>query len=176
MKIININGPINSGKSTVSKILVNLLPKAAFIEVDELLSDKEQISLKLDFKAGIAERLKRLETEVKKHIASNNYDYIIFAYPMNVRNYNLWKNMVEDSSLVCITLSPSMENCLKNRGTRELTAFEISRIKEMYCQEYHCPPNADLIIYNDNQTPEQTAQEIYDFLCEFYRSNPEFEV
>lgn len=164
MKIVNINGPINSGKTTVSKILVNLLPKAAFIEVDELLSDKEQISLKLDFKAGITERLKRFDTEVKKHIASNNYDYIIFAYPMNALNYSLWKKMVENNSLVCITLSPSLENCLKNRGTRDLTAFEVNRIKEMYRQEYHCPSNADLIVYNDNQTPEQTAQEIFAFL------------
>lgn len=163
MKIININGPINSGKSTVSKRLVKLLPKAVFVEVDELLSDEEQSALGLDFKAGISERLKRLEAEVKKYIASKQYDYIIFAYPMTAKNYNLWKNMVGSNSFICITLSPSLENCLQNRGTRELTAFEISRIKEMYKQEYHCPSNADLIVYNDNQTPEQTAQEILEF-------------
>lgn len=164
MKIVNINGPINSGKSTISKILVKLLPSAVFIEVDELLPDDEQSALGLDFKAGIAERLKRLDAEVKKHIASKQYDYIIFAYPMNARNYSLWKNMVENNSLVCITLSPSLEKCLQNRGTRDPTAFEVNRIKEMYRQEYHCPSKADLIVYNDNQTPEQTAQEIFDFL------------
>lgn len=124
MKIININGSINSGKSTVSKILVKLLPKAVFIEVDELLPDDEQSALGLDFKAGITERLKRLDTEVKKHIASKQYDYIIFAYPMTTKNYSLWKKMVVNNTLVCITLSPSLENCLKNRGARELTTFE----------------------------------------------------
>lgn len=41
MLILNINDPINSGKTTVSKILVNLLSKAVFIEVDELMSDEE---------------------------------------------------------------------------------------------------------------------------------------
>lgn len=164
MKIVNINGPINSGKSTVSKILVKLLPKAGFVEVDELLSDYEQDTLGLDFKAGIAERLKRLDVEIQKQIASKQYDYIIFAYPMTARNYSLWKKMVGNNSLICITLSPSLENCLQNRGTRELKAFEISRIKEMYKQEYHCPSNTDLIVYNDNQKPEQTAQEILEFL------------
>lgn len=164
MKIININGPINSGKSTVSKRLVKLLPKSVFIEVDELLSDDEQSALELDFKAGIAERLKRLDVEVKKYITSKQYDYIIFAYPMTAKNYSLWKKMVGNSSLICITLSPSLENCLQNRGTRELTVSEISRIKEMYRQEYHCPSNADLIVFNDNQTPEQTTQEILEFL------------
>lgn len=164
MKIININGAINSGKSTVSKILIKLLPKAVFIEVDELLPDEEQSALGLDFKAGIAERLKRLDIEVKKHIASKQYDYIIFAYPMTAKSYSLWKKMAGNTPFICITLSPSLENCLRNRGTRELTVFEISRIKEMYRQEYHCPSNADLIVYNDSQTPEQTAQEIFAFL------------
>ena len=42
MLILNINGPINAGKSTVSKILLNLLPSATLIEVDDLLSDEEQ--------------------------------------------------------------------------------------------------------------------------------------
>lgn len=164
MKIININGPINSGKSTVSKILVNLLPKAVFIEVDELLPDEEQQLLKLDFKAGIAERLKRLKIEIQKYISANHHDYVIFAYPMNNKNYNLWKTMVGDNPFICITLSPSLEKCLSNRGNRELNSFEINRIKEMHQQKYHCPASADLIIYNDNQSPEQTVAEILEFL------------
>ena len=45
MLILNINGPINSGKSTVSKILVNMLSNVNFIEVDELVSDEEQKKL-----------------------------------------------------------------------------------------------------------------------------------
>ena len=42
MRIININGPINSGKTTVSKLLQEKLPDCLFVEVDELLSDEEQ--------------------------------------------------------------------------------------------------------------------------------------
>lgn len=42
MLILNINGPINAGKTTVSKILVNMLSRATFIEVDDLMSEAEQ--------------------------------------------------------------------------------------------------------------------------------------
>ena len=40
MQIININGPINAGKSTISKLLTQKLSNAIFIEVDDLLSDQ----------------------------------------------------------------------------------------------------------------------------------------
>jgi uridine kinase len=53
MLILNINGPINSGKSTVSKILLNLLPNATFIEVDDLLSDEEQEKMGLSLQEGL---------------------------------------------------------------------------------------------------------------------------
>ena len=64
MLILNINGPMNSGKSTVSKILVNLLPNATFIEVDELMSDEEEAKLGLSMQDGWAERQKRLNKKL----------------------------------------------------------------------------------------------------------------
>jgi hypothetical protein len=61
MLIININGPINSGKTTVSKLLSKQLLISFFIEVDDLLSDGEQKLLGLSVKAGWQERTKRLK-------------------------------------------------------------------------------------------------------------------
>lgn len=164
IKVININGPINSGKTTVSKLLVQQLLSSVFIEVDELLSDEEKASLKLDFKGSIIERLSRLEIEIKKNLLLKKYDYIIFAYPMNNKNYNRWQNMVANNQLICITLAPSLENCLINRGTRELDEWEINRIKEMYQQGFHQPNDADLIINNDKQTPQETVLTILEFI------------
>ena len=43
MLILNINGPINSGKTTVSKILSEQLENTLFIEVDDLLGDDEEL-------------------------------------------------------------------------------------------------------------------------------------
>ncbi len=57
MLILNVNGPINSGKSTVSKLLVQMLPHAVFIEVDDLLLDDEEKKLGLTMQAGWGERM-----------------------------------------------------------------------------------------------------------------------
>ena len=57
MLILNVNGPINSGKSTVSKLLLQMLPHAVFIEVDDLLLDDEEKKLGLTMQAGWGERM-----------------------------------------------------------------------------------------------------------------------
>ena len=72
MKIININGPINAGKTTICKLLQEKLSQSLFIEVDDLLLDDEQENLKLTREQGWAERLKRLNQiilEEKKYNA-----------------------------------------------------------------------------------------------------------
>lgn len=165
MILLNINGPINSGKSTVAKIVSGSLEKSLFIEVDDLLSDDEQDVLGLDFMAGILERLARLEKKIRQE--KHNFDVIIFAYPMNKNNYELWKKLEEENSrFVNVTLSPSLEKCLTNRGTRELTEWETNRIKQMYAEKFNEPENSDLLINNDDLTPQETATKIIAFLKE----------
>ena len=58
MKIINIGGAINAGKSTVSKIVARNLEKTVFIEVDDLLSDDEDAKL-----ADFGQRIKELRNK-----------------------------------------------------------------------------------------------------------------
>lgn len=165
MMLVNINGPINAGKSTVSKLLAENLPSSVFIEVDELLSDEEQDALSLDFMGGIMERLKRLDKILKRQVDEKSHNYVIFAYPIGGDNYERWKSVADEkTSLVCITLAPDMDVCLTNRGGRTLTDWEKNRIREMYAEGYHCPPETDLIINNGNQSPEETARGIKNFL------------
>ena len=165
MLILNINGPINSGKSTVSKILVNLLPNATFIEVDELMSDKEEAKLGLSMQDGWAERQKRLNETLLALKQSRKYETVIFAYPIGENSYKTWTSMVDKNTrFMNITLAPSLEECLKNRGTRELDDWERNRIKEMYEEGYQNRPYSDFIINNDNQTPQETAEVIKEFI------------
>ena len=165
MRIININGPINSGKTTVSKLLQEKLPNCLFIEVDELLSDKEQKKLNLSREEGWAERLKRLNAVITQEKKLRRYENIIFAYPMTDKTYYQWKLWEdENTKFISITLAPDMEICLQNRGTRELSEAEKSRIKQMYQEGYHCSEFADLIIDNGKQKPEETAESIMDYL------------
>ena len=165
MLILNINGPINSGKSTVSKILVDMLPNATFIEVDDLMSDEEQEKLGLTLKQGWRERQKRLNQKLQALKESGEYEMVIFAYPIADNTYQDWKAMEDNKTkFLNVTLAPSLEECLKNRGTRELDDWERNRIKEMYEEGYQNRPYSDFIINNDNQTAEETAKIIKNFV------------
>ncbi len=165
MRIININGPINSGKTTVSKLLLKALPKALFVEVDELLSDEEQEKLGFSLQQGWQEKTNRLDCLIKSEKDKNNYQNIIFAYPMTENLYHSWKTWEDDKSrFIAITLAPKLDVCLQNRGTRQLDEWEKNRITEMYQQGYHNSPLADLIIDNSHQSPAQTRQQILNFL------------
>ena len=165
MLILNINGPINSGKTTVSKILVNLLPKATFIEVDELMSDEEQESLGLSLKEGWAERKRRLNEKLLVLKEGKEFETVIFAYPIAEESYQKWANLADERTLFLnITLAPGLEECLKNRGTRELDDWERNRIRQMYEEGYQKRSYSDFIINNENQTPEETAEIIKGFI------------
>ena len=86
---------------------------------------------------------------------------------MSQRNFDIWSKWTDvNDRFISITLAPSLENCLKNRGSRELSEREKQRILEMYQQGYQNPSGADRIICNDRQTPLQTAHIIKEFLLE----------
>lgn len=164
MIILNISGPINAGKTTVSRILATRVKKALFIEVDELLSDEEQEMLGLDFKGGINLRLERLDQWLDKEIENHDFDVILFSYPLTKSNYNRWQQIINGRVVFkTVTLSPDLDTCLTNRGTRALNDWEINRIKEMYKRGYHQPDNANLIIDNSRQRPEETVTQIINY-------------
>lgn len=165
MQIININGPINSGKTTISKLLKEQLSNSLFIEVDELISDYKQKRLKLNREEGWAERLKRLNEIIVEEKKLNRYENILFAYPMSLKTYHQWKLWEdENTKFINITLAPKLEVCLQNRGKRELTEQEKQRIKQMYAEGYNNPKFADLIIDNSKQTQKETLQKVLEFL------------
>ncbi len=166
MLILNINGPINAGKTTVSKILARQMENAVFIEVDDLLSEAEQTALGLSMVDGWAERQKRLNARLVAYKMSRQYDTVIFAYPIGENSYREWAALADENTrFLNVTLAPTLEKCVTNRGKRSLTDWEISRIKEMYAQGYHHRPYADLIVNNDAQTPDETARVIMDFVA-----------
>lgn len=166
MRIININGPINSGKTTVSKLLQEKLPDCLFVEVDELLSDEEQKELNLSREKGWVERLKRLNEIITQEKKIQRYENIIFAYPMTGKTYHQWKLWEdENTKFINITLAPKLDSCLQNRDERKLSAQEKERIKQMYQESYNCPEFSDLVIDNSTQTPIETLDYILNFLA-----------
>lgn len=168
MILLNINGPINAGKTTVSRILEKELPDSLFIEVDDLLSEEEAEQLGLSMREAWRESVNRLEKLILKEKEERRHHIVFFAYPIGREYYDRWKSYEDENTrFINVTLSPSLENSLTNRGKRDLTTWEHDRILQMYEEGCHNPEFSDLIIHNDDQTPEQTAQVILDFLKEY---------
>ncbi|MDD4520245.1 MAG: ASCH domain-containing protein [Alphaproteobacteria bacterium] len=163
MLIVNINGPINSGKTTVSKILEKKMQNAVFIEGDGLISDEEKKRLGLSESWVFFQN--KLEEKLEDYKASKKYETIIFAYPIGEKNYKRWKALADNQTcFLNITLAPSLEVCLTNRGTRQLDDWEKNRIKEMYEEGYQKRTYSDFVLNNETQTPEETAEIIKGFV------------
>ncbi len=155
--IILISGSINSGKTTVSKLLVRLLPRTAHVEVDDLddfidwMPLLESIPLNLANAAAVTRNFANfgLNVIISTPLSQDSYDYLVRELtPLGV-------------SIHCVTLNPSMAVALTNRGTRELTEWELRRIPELYAEGIPHPAFG-IIIDNAHQTPEETARQIVD--------------
>ncbi|MEI7792496.1 MAG: hypothetical protein WCI57_03380 [Candidatus Berkelbacteria bacterium] len=155
--IIWINGTINSGKTTISKLLACKISNTAHIEVDKLrefiefmpLSD-EVIEISLENAVSVA-----------RNFIAKDFNVII-SYPLSMNNYDkiIEELVTLDDKIIFITLSPRIEAVLENRGSRELNTWETERIKHHYSTGLNTPKFPSIIIDNSDQTPEETVAEI----------------
>jgi hypothetical protein len=157
MDIICINGPINSGKSTVGRRLAALLPGAAFVEGDDHGAPDEA-----DLDTVIAVALARIEGQ----IASAGGDLVI-AYPLRRQDHARLAAAAgrRGARLFVATLAPPMAVALADRGSRPLSTEERDRIVEMYAEGYAGPAFSDLVLDNAGLTPDQTAAAIAEALA-----------
>jgi hypothetical protein len=152
--VIYLNGPINAGKSTVSKLLVERLSRAVRIEIDDLpvpsaMSLEESIRPLLDDAAALA-------------ICWHQRGFIpIVVWPISPNDHVQFVASMGTASIdvFTFTLAPSLENALTNRGGRELTDWERKRISYHYACDLHRPPFRT-ILDNTNESPERTADRI----------------
>ncbi len=154
--IIFISGSMNSGKTTVSKLLEKKIPNTAFIEVDILRSMIDWMPLE----KAIPINLKNAISEIK-NFTENGLNTII-AYPIRRENYKyIMDNLsVINTKIYFFTLSPKLEITITDRGTRKLEPWQIERIKYHYIIGISNPSFGE-IIDNTNQTPEETTNLIF---------------
>ena len=153
--ILLLNGSINAGKTTVSKQIVQMLPRTAHVEVDSLddfinwMPLLESIPLNLTNTAAVTRNFVAfgLNVVISCPLRQEDYDYLVRELtPLGV-------------PIHMVTLSSSMAVTLTNRGTRALTEKELRRIPELYAEGIPNPPFG-IIIDNTHQTPEETARQI----------------
>jgi len=150
--IIFINGSINSGKSTVAKILATKISNTAIVEIDSFHSMIEWMPIEQAVPINLENAISTIKNFVNKSLN------IIVPYPLSQKNYDYMLENLKglNTKISVFTLAPKLEKVLVNRGTRDLNDWEIDRINHHYKIGIHTPSFGE-IIDNSEQTPKQTA-------------------
>lgn len=151
--IIFLNGSINSGKSTVAKILTRELENTALLEIDDL---RQMISW-MPIDQAIPINLENAISVIRNF--SKRGLNVIVPYPLSQKNYEYITDSLKDvdDQKYFFTLAPSLEKAITNRGTRELDDQEKDRIAYHYNIGIQSPSFGE-IIDNSDQSPEETAR------------------
>ncbi|MBZ0202686.1 MAG: hypothetical protein K8I03_06695 [Ignavibacteria bacterium] len=151
--VIFISGSINSGKTTIGKLLKTKFPHTAHID-DEL----HDITDRLPLEEAIALHIKNT-LSLTSNFLEKDFNVII-SYPIYKDEYEYFnKNLPIETERFFFTLNPRLDYALINRGTRELTGWEIERIKYHY-QTGINNPDFGITIDNTMHTPEETVSEM----------------
>lgn len=151
--IVFINGSINSGKSTIAKMLVNKIGSCVNLELDRFHEFLEWMPIG----EVIPINLKNAVSLINNYVEMGFN--IVVPYPLSQKNYDyLMENLKDLNTKICFfTLAPKIEKVLTNRGNRELDDLEIEIIKYHYETGIN-NPSFGKIIDNTNQTPEETLK------------------
>jgi hypothetical protein len=149
-----LSGSINSGKSTVGALLSRMVSNGLYLDGDDFAPSSEP------FERRIVVALRRLIEATIKNATEGKF--VIAAYPLSDRDWSAVTQAMGEHGLAaaCVTLSPPLDVALVDRGTRRLTDFERTRIREMY-REGYARPSFGLIVNNAGETPEATARRIH---------------
>lgn len=156
--IIFICGAANAGKSTVGKLVAERI-RAAFIEGDDVrkIFYKQTVE---QARPAIVECILSLLKVVVTH-----EEKIVVAYPLWNEDFDSLKKNLADVNvpLHFVALNPSLDVAVTNRGARELEAWEVDWIKELYSKGVNSPEFATSID-NTNMTPEECAEAVIKLL------------
>ncbi len=163
--IIFINGSINSGKSTIAKILRKRIKQTVVVEADSFyyfIGDDDDIE-RIGIENIIPVILKNATSSIRV-FAEEGYNVIV-PYPISQKNHDFFVDKLNELKvpMVFFTLAPKLEIALQNRGGRELNDWERKRIIHHYDMGIHSP-KFGTIIDNSKQTPDETAEEILQYL------------
>ncbi|WP_306353030.1 hypothetical protein [Flavobacterium sp. '19STA2R22 D10 B1'] len=153
--IICINGVVNSGKTTIGKLLAEKLPNALFIDGDDNgLEDEHRLK----------EHIQASMTYIQQSIQNIKKEYLVVAYPLRQIDYDFIQSecVKTEQELYVITLNTPESIALTNRGERKLMAWERKRIKEMYKQGYATRSFSNWFVDNGSLTPNQTVDILID--------------
>ena len=157
--IVFINVSINSGKSTIAKMLSDKIGNCAVLEIDNLREFIEWMPIEKAIPINLENAIL-----LSKNFDKNNLNVVV-PYPLSEKNYDFIKKKLVDikTKIYYFTLAPKLEEVLKDRGNRKLDDWERERIQYHYKIGIN-KPSFGKIIDNTKQTPEETLKIILDNL------------
>lgn len=149
--VIFINGSMNSGKTTVGKLLASRLGYE-FLDFDDISEAMANFDLGKDlskvFKTGI-KRINDLVSDGKNVVA-------VFV----VRRKDYEKLIAEfNGEIKFVTLAPRLEVAITNRGDRDLSDWHKERVKYHY-ETGIANPDFGMIVDNSSIKPGETVDKI----------------
>jgi hypothetical protein len=156
MRVIILNGSVNSGKTTTGRVLAQLLPGAVFIDGDDhgvprSVPFEEMTELSLDWLIA--------------RVVEATAPVLVIARPLRDHDFVRLQAVTKrrGAELVVVTLAPPLAVAGADRGDRKLDAWERNRVPEMYAEGYASRAFSDLIV-TDMPGPDVTARFIVEHL------------
>ena len=150
--LVFISGSINSGKTTTAKALAKKLG-AVFVNVDDLNDTIQNFNLASDLDKSMDLAIQTINNSTRQG------KDVIANYVVRQKDFDRFEKEVETQPQIVITLAPRLEVAQSKRGDRELSEWEVSRIKHHYDRGI-ASPKFGHIIDNSDLTLDETVDSI----------------
>ncbi len=154
--LIFISGSINSGKTTTAYALADRIG-AVSINVDDLNDSIPDFDLATDLDKSMDLAIEA----INKGLAQGRD--VVANYVVRQKDFDRFKNEINTKEQYVVTLSPRLEIAQSKRGDRELSEWEVSRIKHHYDRSI-ASPKFGHIIDNSELTVDETVNSILHLL------------
>ena len=154
--LIFISGSINSGKTTTAYALADRIG-AVSINVDDLNDSIPDFNLATDLDKSMDHAIEA----INKSLAQGRD--VVANYVVRQKDFDRFKNEINTKEQYVVTLSPRLEIAQSKRGDRELSEWEVSRIKHHYDRGI-ASPKFGHIIDNSELTVDETVNSILNLL------------
>lgn len=155
--LIFISGSINSGKTSTSELLARRL-NAALVHVDDLNDTIPNFNLATDLDKSMDLAI----AKINEYTAQGRD--VVANYVVRPEDYKRFEHEVTAQPQIIITLAPRLEIAQSNRGGRQLSDWEISRVKYHYDTGI-ASPDFGYIIDNSDLSIEETVERIMDIVA-----------
>lgn len=150
--LVFISGSINSGKTTVSRILADKLG-AVFVNFDDLNDLIPNFDLKKDLSKSFGVGINKIN-----ELTDQGSD-VVANYVVREEDWKRLQEEVKTKEKHFITLAPRLKIAQSNRGSRQLSDWEVARVKYHYDTGI-ANPGFGHIIDNSDIPVEETVNRI----------------